>query len=234
MNKKLQTLLIVIGVLAVMFFAFFAGNKKTIKNITMEDYNKIVEQGGYVYYGNVKDEEVIENASETLNKKINVLSATKEVKDLKEGTLYKYEDGKEVFKYSDDLNSYKFKQSLMKENLIDKSYITVTFDEYKEIYKSSGYNFMFIGSETCGYCTMFKEVINEVLKDHYFNVYYIDLSTVTQDEYNALVATDSYMSENEWGTPLNLLYKDGKRINVLNGYKPAEELVKFLKDNKVI
>ena len=42
------------------------------------------------------------------------------------------------------------------------------------------------------------------------------------------------MQEKEWGTPLNLLYKDGKRVKELNGYVDKDELVKFLKENKVI
>ena len=93
---------------------------------------------------------------------------------------------------------------------------------------------MFIGSEQCGYCTQFKDSIKESLENNDFNVYYIDISTLSEDEYNELVKTDEYMSQNEWGTPLNLLYKDGKRIAELNGYVSSDELVEFLKENKVI
>ncbi len=94
---------------------------------------------------------------------------------------------------------------------------------------------MFIGRETCGYCTKFKDSIKTAMKDYDFMVYYIDTDTFSgQDEFNELVATDKYMSENQWGTPLNLLYKDGKRIDVLNGFVEAPELVKFLQTNKVI
>ena len=77
-------------------------------------------------------------------------------------------------------------------------------------------------------------VLSNLSKDNNYKVYYIDISTLTQDEYNELVKTDEYMSQNEWGTPLNLLYKDGKRIDELNGYVSSDELVEFLKENKVI
>ena len=94
---------------------------------------------------------------------------------------------------------------------------------------------MFIGRETCSYCTQFKESINEAMQDYDFMVYYIDTDTFSDDnEFNELIATDSYMSENEWGTPLNLLYKDGKRVDVLNGYVEASELIEFLKEHKVV
>ena len=234
MNRITKTLLTILGVIAVLTLSYLASMKNNVKEITVEDYNKIVEKGGYIYYGKLNNEESIENVAESLDEKVYVLSSAEEVKGLKEDTLYKYEKGKEVFSYNGELTGYKLSESLMKEGLMDREYLTITFDDYKKIIASEGYNFMFIGSETCSWCSKFKTVINEALKDNNFNVYYIDLSSMTQDEYNALIATDSYMSENEWGTPLNLLYKDGKRINVLNGYVPEEELIKFLKENKVI
>ena len=158
-----------------------------------------------------------------------------EVKDLKEGTLYRYEKGKVTYKYTGELSGSKFTKSLIDAGIASKSYITVSLDEYKKLIKADGYHFMFIGRETCGYCTEFKKAINEAMKKANFMVYYIDTDSLkSEEEFNELIATDSYMSENEWGTPLNLLYKDGKRIDVLNGYVPADELIQFLKDNKVV
>ena len=152
---------------------------------------------------------------------------------LKEDTFYQYENGKVVYKYTGDVTAHKFKESLMNEDIL-RTYKIVSLDEYKDIIKEKGYHFMFIGSEQCGYCTQFKGSVEESLKNNDYKVYYIDISTFSEDEYNELVKTDEYMSQNEWGTPLNLLYKDGKRIDELNGYVSSDELVEFLKENKVI
>lgn len=235
MSKGLKVLLTVLGVSLVLVLAFMVGGKEGVKSIDSDKYNKISSSKGFVYYGPKKDMDLIKNIADETDLTINFLdSDNNSVKNLKTGTLYRYKDGKEVYSYSGDFESYKFYQDLMKNNIMKRTYLEVNAKDYLEIMKSSGYNFMFIGSSTCGYCTQFKDSINEALKDYDFNVYYIDLASLTEDEYNSIVSSDSYMSENEWGTPLNLLYKDGKRVNVLNGYVPADELVKFLKENKVI
>ena len=235
MNKSLKIILTVIGVLCVLGLAFFVGTNSGTKEITSGDFTKVSKKNSFIYYGPSKDFDIIKDVSDQTDLKIYLLdSDNNDVKDLKAGTLYRYEKGKEVYKYSGNFEHYSLYQDLMKNNYIDKTYLEVGINDYLEIMKSPGYNFMFIGSATCGYCTQFKDSINEALKDYDFNVYYIDISTLGEDDYKKLVASDNYMSENEWGTPLNLLYKDGKRVNVLNGYVPSDELVKFLKENKVV
>ena len=236
MNKYVKIVLVVVLIVGVFVLALFVSGKKQVEFITNEDYEKISNDDGIVYYGKSEDLSKIKDAAKEYQIHIDFLdSGENENKDLQEGTLYVYDDGKEVYTYSDDISSYKLEEGLMQNGIIPKNYLTVTLDEYKEIIKEKGYHFMFIGRETCSYCTKFKESIREAMKDNDFMVYYIDTDSLTGDnDFNELVATDKYMSENEWGTPLNLLYKDGERINYINGYVPADELVKFLKDNKVI
>lgn len=234
MNKYVKIVIVSIIVLAVFLLAFFATGKKQIEYITSKEYSEILEDGGFVYYGPSDDEEILTEIAKESDIKINILDSDEnKTNKLKKGTFYKYEDGKAVYKYSDDLSSYKFKESLAKEGIY-KSYVTVKLDEYKKIIKEDGYNFMFIGSEQCSYCTQFKESIKESLTDNSYVVYYLDISTLTEDEYNELTETDKYMQENQWGTPLSLLYKDGKRKAELNGYVSTSELNKFLEENKVI
>lgn len=234
MNKYIKITIVVIILIGVILLASLAKGKSQVEFITSEEYNKIVNEGGFVYYGSKDSEETLTTIAKESDIKINILdSSENKTNKLKENTFYEYKDGKAVYKNEEELNSYKFKESLANEGIYN-SYITVTFDEYKEIIKKDGYNFMFIGSETCSYCTQFKESIKEALKDYNFAVYYLDIANFSEDEYNELVKTDKYMEENEWGTPLNLLYKDGKRVKELNGYVDKDELINFLKENKVI
>lgn len=236
MNKTLKTILLIVLVVGVLLVASFATGKKSVETITLEDYNKISSSDGFVYYGKSENMDLVKSIAKNYDLRISFLDS-KENKnnDLKEGTLYEYKDGKEVYKFNGDFDGYKFTESLMEKGIAAKTYVTVTLDEYKKLIKEKGYHFMFIGRETCGYCTKFKDSIKEAMKNYNFMVYYIDTDTFSsEDEFNELVATDKYMSENEWGTPLNLLYKDGKRIDVLNGFVEADELIQFLKDNKVV
>lgn len=235
MNKYLKIAIVAVIVIGVFVFSLLVTGKQSVKFIDYEDFAEISSGDGFVYYGSEDTKDTLKDIADASDIQIGLLDSSKfKTEKLKKDTFYQYKNGKVVYKYTDDINSYKFKESLMEEELLEKSYITILLDEYKDIIKEKGYHFMFIGSEQCGYCTQFKDSIEESLKDNDYDVYYIDISTLSEDEYNELVDTDKYMSENEWGTPLNLLYKDGKRIAELNGYVSADELVQFLEENKVI
>ncbi len=236
MNKAVKIVLVVLLVAGVLVLAGLANGKKAVETITLEDYKKISTGDGFVYYGSSKNMKDVQDIAKDYNLTISFLDSDEnENNDLKKETLYGYEKGKETYKYNGDFDSYKFAESLVEKGISLKEHVTVTLDEYKKIMNEKGYHLMFIGRETCGYCTQFKESIKEALQDHNFIVYYIDTDTFrSEDEYDELIATDKYMSENEWGTPLSFLYKDGKRIDVLNGYVPADELIKFLEKNKAV
>ena len=234
MNKYLKIAIVSVIVIGVFVFALLVTGKQAVKSIDYDEFTEISNGDGFVYYGSEETKTSLKEIANLADIEIGILdSAEFKSEKLKKDTFYKYENGKVVYKYTGDINSYKFKEGLVDEGIF-KSYITISLDEYKEVIKKKGYHFMFIGSEQCGYCTQFKDSIKESLKNNDYKVYYIDISTLTQDEYNELVKTDEYMSQNEWGTPLNLLYKDGKRIDELNGYVSSDELVEFLKENKVI
>lgn len=238
MKNSVKIILLVVVAVAALVVASFATGKSEVETITMDEFNNLIKKEALVYYGPEQDGSVIKDVAEKNNVSISLLDSTKDEgknDNLEVGSLYLYKNGKEVDKYRGNLNSYKLAETLMKNGFMEKNYLTVSLSEYKDLIKAEGYHFMFIGRETCGYCTQFKESIKEAMKDYDFMVYYIDTDTFeSEDDFNSLVATDSYMSENEWGTPLNLLYKDGKRVNVLNGYVDATELVEFLKENKVV
>lgn len=235
MNKYLKIAIVSVIVIGVFVFALLVTGKQAVKLIDYDGFAEINSEDGFVYYGSKENEGALKEIAIAADIQIGLLDSTEfKSEKLKEDTFYQYKDGKVVYKYTGDVDSYKFEESLMKEGVLDRSYITVSLDEYKEIIKEKGYHFMFIGSEQCGYCTQFKDSIKESLKDYDYNVYYIDISTLSESEYNELVETDKYMSENEWGTPLNLLYKDGKRVAELNGYVSSDELIKFLEENMVI
>lgn len=232
MNKYVKTLIVTVIIVIVFVLAFVASGSKSVELISKSDYSKIVDKGGYVFYGDVSLKKELKEIAKDSDIEIGLVDSDKIKLDLDENTFYEYKDGKVVFDSAYD-KTYEFKRDLAREGIY-KNYVSVTLDEYKKIIKEDGYNFMFIGSETCSYCQKFKNSIKESLKDYNYVIYYLDIANFSQDESNELIATDDYMSKNEWGTPLNLLYKDGKRINVLNGYVKTSELVKFLKDNKVI
>lgn len=246
-NKStLIFLVVIIIIFAGLIVLSSALSKKYLEEISYEEYVELKKDNkNFMIYIGEKDEsyDKLLEVAKTSSAKSYFVDAKKLTKKQKEETLKEnndlfevYEKDKETYSYNGDYTSYKFINSLMQNDIIDKKYVEISIAEYLEIIKSKGTHLMFIGSATCGYCTMFKDSVNEALKDYDFEVYYIDLARedITEEEREALYASDSYFSEEQWGTPLSFLYKDGKRVNVLNGYVETSELVQFLKDNKVI
>ena len=245
MSTKLKVLILaVIAVLVValvVVLAFVSSPKEGASSIDYKDYDKLIKkESSVVYYGEDSKENEVKEFSETYGVEVSILNpkdlSKSEIKSLglKDEYLYFYSKGKEVYNFDFASKSYKNISELMNKNLIEGNYIEVNLDEYKEIIKSDGYNLMFIGRETCSWCQQFKESIKTALKDNNFNIYYIDTDKFAQDEYDKLYETDSYLKDEEWGTPLTFIYKDGKRIDVINGYVESAQLVETLKKNKVL
>lgn len=240
MNKYLKVAAVVIIIVLVFCLSFFASAKESVEAISYDEYEKLIKGEAFIYFGSEDEKEVLKSFADKNDIEISILNpdelSKSEIKasGLKEGNIYLYKKGEEVYKYSGNISESDLTKDFMEEGLIAKEYISITLDEYLDIIKKDGYHLMFIGSDTCSYCDMFKESINESLKDNSYNVYYLNIQDVPQEQISKLYETDSYFTEEQWGTPLTFLYKDGKRVEVLNGYVETSELNKFLKENKVI
>lgn len=244
MKKSLQVVIAVVVVAVVLGGTFWLSGLKSSKimaEITYSEYEDLKKSDeAYVFVG--KEDEAyneLKKISKEDNLEVSFLnvdnlsdSEKKEVED-KTGSLTIYENGKEKLNYKDSFASYHFTEALMDNGIIDRSYVEVNLDEYLSIIEDKGKSLMFVGSSECSYCDMFKESVNAALKDYDFDIYYLDVLKLAEGDSDKLYATDPYFNE-EWGTPLNLLYVDGKRVDILNGYVETDKLVEFLKTNKVI
>jgi len=233
MNKTVKTILVIIGVIVVFALIFFlseAIKPKYLKEITKEEYKEIIKNKDvYVYIGGKGDGySEIANFAKENGAKVYYLKS-----DDKEGSLVEYKEGKEALVIK-DFSDYKYKRKLIKSGFVKNQLLEVTIPEYFEIIKEDEYNFMFLGSAECGYCSMFKPVLAEIAGDYDVNLYYIDLYNADEKDLNTLYSSDEYFTTEEWGTPLNFLMKGGKRIAVLNGYNEYDSVVEFFKTNGVI
>ena len=235
----LLSIVILVLILIVVLIPFLFGEPNLSGDINYEDFQKAKDgENSFIYYGTVKEKEKIDTFKERYETSIGVLSPSslkdseKKNIDLKENHLYIFNKGKQVYDEEFDF-SYKGIKELIEKHLITGNFIEVNIDEYKDIIKSEGTNYMFVGRETCSWCTKFKQEIKNALKDNTFIIYYIDTDKLG-NSLDPLYETDDYFTKEDWGTPLTLIYKDGKRIDVINGYVESSELVSNLKKNKVL
>ena len=240
MNKGIKTALLVLVVIAVVLLAAFAPTKKAYKSISYEEYNSL-DKPSVVYIGDNND--VLKLMKDMdINKKYSVLYLDyakldkKEQEKVKNGVIEVWNDKKLV-------SSYNFDKFLLKKDEKASSLKTVDIDEYLKLKDAKGFNFMFIGRETCGYCVKFKEAIKELYKEYKADINYIDNDSLNEEGFNKLVSTEEYLQSEQWGTPTSFVYYNGTKLDMISGYIDENALKEklntygikiFLIDNEVL
>lgn len=114
------------------------------------------------------------------------------------------------------------------------SFIEVNADELLELYDKEGYYLIYTGRSTCGYCVMYVPVLKEIQEKYDIDVYYLDITKVTQDDYDKLTKVENLLTENFGTTPLTMVYKDGKYVDGTVGYVEASVLEELLNKTGMI
>jgi len=83
----------------------------------------------------------------------------------------------------------------------------------------------------CGYCDMFKPVLEEVSNEYKIPIYYINLSNLSSEDNSALSSSNSYLKKNKWGTPTTLFMYGDVVVDSLGGYTEKDAFVSFVKEN---
>lgn len=227
MKEKNQTIIFIavaVVVLVVVFILSNVFNRSYVTEITYEEYINLInsDQETYVYVGTNSTSIKTELNDYGKDKKTNIYYLNPEILT---------EEEQEEFE-NDSFITIKDNEIVSKHDI---KLTEVTVDEYLKLIKEDGYHFMFIGSATCGYCTLFKESISAFQLFNDFDFYYLDLNNVTeQSDYDKLLSSDEYLEAGEWGTPTSILYKDGKKVDLLSGYVSTQNLEEFLKENGAI
>lgn len=121
--------------------------------------------------------------------------------------------------------NYRKKNKISSEEIIKK---------YNTLYNGGNKSIVYIGRTGCGYCEMYSPIIEEAAKENNFEYYYIDLSKLTIEDRTALYNTGDVFKDEKFGTPTTLVVGNGSVNESHIGYMEKEELIKFLKEAKVI
>lgn len=112
--------------------------------------------------------------------------------------------------------------------------IKIDYSTYESKIKN-GENFIIVIERTgCSYCEMYMPVLESVTKEFSIPVYYIDTADLTQDEYESLGESNSYLKRERWGTPTTLLMSGQVVVDSLGGYVDETEFTKFIKENVIL
>lgn len=106
----------------------------------------------------------------------------------------------------------------------------INVSKMKELFSSNDTKIIFVGSLTCPHCTAIKPVINSVVKDLNVTVYYLELSTMTDEENNEYYSINEFLKNNN-SIPLVMAVKNNEVIDSFAGEKDSKDVEEFLKKN---
>ena len=106
----------------------------------------------------------------------------------------------------------------------------INVSKMKELFSSNDTKIIFVGSLTCPHCTAIKPIINSVVEDLNVTVYYLELSTMTDEENNEYYSINEFLKNNN-SIPLVMAVKNNEVIDSFVGEKDRKDIEEFLKKN---
>ena len=116
----------------------------------------------------------------------------------------------------------------------EAGFTEMTYSEYAEKLNVEEPFVVVIKRDGCGYCDMYDPVVTEVANEYGLPIRYINMSNLTEEEYNKLGKSNSYLRKEQWGTPTTLFMYGEHVVDAIGGYVEKDTLVEFVKENFVI
>lgn len=114
-----------------------------------------------------------------------------------------------------------------------KTYKEISYNELTEKMDSNEKFVLFIGSNTCSHCNMFKVIVNDVVKDYHVDINYIDIGKLNEEEYAYINSRFPFT-----GTPTTVVVENGKEYERqtcrIEGSKSYDYVVGRLKKSGII
>lgn len=89
-----------------------------------------------------------------------------------------------------------------------------------------------LAQTTCSWCEKFKPVAQTVAKKYGVDIVWLNVNTLSQEDYTKLTGTFKELSE--FGTPHTIITKNGKLVDQISGYVEESDFVSALQKNGVI
>ena len=116
----------------------------------------------------------------------------------------------------------------------DAGFYEITYSNYLEKIDSNEPFLVVIVKDGCGYCEMYEPILKEVADEYNLPINYINLTNLSEEEYNNLAQSNAYLKKNQWGTPTTLFMLGDSVIDSIGGYVDKDKFVDFVKENFVV
>ena len=111
-------------------------------------------------------------------------------------------------------------------------YTEISYSEFNKLKEEKKTFPLVIGSATCSASAMYKPVMEQFISDYQVEVFYIDLSKLSDEDYSKLKAEITFD-----GTPTTVFYEDGKLTSFYDRMTSAvsiDEVISKFKEKKYI
>lgn len=111
-------------------------------------------------------------------------------------------------------------------------YTEISYSEFNKLKEENKTFPLVIGSATCSACLMYKPVMEQFISDYQVEVFYIDLSKLSDEDYGKLKAEITFD-----GTPTTVFYEDGKLTSFYDRITSAvsiDEVISKFKEKNYI
>ena len=116
----------------------------------------------------------------------------------------------------------------------DAGFNEITYSNHLEKIDSNEPFLVVIVKDGCGYCEMYEPILKEVADEYNLPINYINLTNLSEEEYNNLAQSNAYLKKNQWGTPTTLFMLGDSVIDSIGGYVDKDKFVDFVKENFVV
>lgn len=117
----------------------------------------------------------------------------------------------------------------------EKNLTIIDYDRFNELYNSNEGYILVLGQTSCSHCIATKPVLSYVAGKNNIVINYIDLTNLSETEYNSLkqAVNDAGYTE-DIGTPLTLVIKEKKVVKSLSGEATPAKFTKLFEDAGMI
>ena len=103
--------------------------------------------------------------------------------------------------------------------------------QFEQAFNGDKNTLVYIGSSSCGYCSLLNPTLTDMKERYGFDYLYIDVNEMNKSHMSKLL---SYLGLTKVGTPYLAIVANGKVVNTQNGYADYDVTFKFLQDNGII
>lgn len=110
----------------------------------------------------------------------------------------------------------------------------IGINEYEKILKSKDNNIVVVGQSTCRYCLNAKVILNEIVEEKGITINYLNITYLTTDEKKIFTDSFDYFKSNSWGTPVMMIVKNGKIVDMIEQLTTKDKYIEFFEKNGVL